>query len=254
MNRTYVSAETAVNMPGIRIAFTQGVPGPWGEAVRAIYDFKKIDYTPVVQHGGGPNEALMAWTGQNSAPCVVINDERPRAHWSEMLVLAEQMAPEPSLIPANQRLRAAMFGICHELCGEGGFGWNARLVQFDILMKQEPQRSLDGMLRKFYSDISLEQARSRIGSIMHWLAAMLQEQNNRQSDYLVGDSLTAADIYWTTFSNMVAPLDKEVCPMPDWYRSMCEQGSAAICISVPPILIEHRERILHRHFTLPMWF
>ena len=38
MSRSYVSVEQAIVLPGLRIAFSRGVPGPWGEAVRAIFD------------------------------------------------------------------------------------------------------------------------------------------------------------------------------------------------------------------------
>ena len=93
MSRGYVSVEQAIAMPGLRIAFSRGVPGPWGEAVRAIYDIKGIDYVAVEQQPGQPNEALQAWTGQSSAPVAMLDDDRPRVNWHEMLVLAEQLAP-----------------------------------------------------------------------------------------------------------------------------------------------------------------
>jgi hypothetical protein len=74
---TYLSVEEAISLPGLRVAFTRGVPGPWGEAVKAILSIKGIPFTPVVQEGGQPNEALVAWTGQSSAPVAVFGDERP---------------------------------------------------------------------------------------------------------------------------------------------------------------------------------
>src|SRR3546814_11935419 len=36
-----------------------------------------------------------------SAPVAMLDDDRPRAHWSEVLILAEQLAAEPRLIPAD---------------------------------------------------------------------------------------------------------------------------------------------------------
>ena len=67
MTRSYVTAAEARSMPGLRIAFSAGMPGPWGEAVRCIFDIKKIDYVPVMQVIGEANEELQAWTGQSSA-------------------------------------------------------------------------------------------------------------------------------------------------------------------------------------------
>src|SRR3546814_14846295 len=54
-------------------------------------------------------------------------DERPRSTWLEQLYLAERIAPEPRLIPADLDDRTLMFGLCNELCSENGFGWNLRL-------------------------------------------------------------------------------------------------------------------------------
>ena len=253
MRREYVSVSEAISMSGVRIAFTRGVPGPWGEAVRAIYDIKGIDYVPVEQQGASANEGLRKWTGQNSAPCVMIDNERPRSRWYEMLMLAETLAPEPRLIPADQAQRAQMFGILHEICGEDGFGWSGRLIQFDILQRQSTL-ALDGMLHKFGSSVSLQHAIDRMISIMRWLAEVLEAQQSAGSRYMVGDSLSAADIYWTTFSNKVAPIDQAICPMPGHYRQMCEIGAAAIGYDVPAILIDHRDYLLDTYFTLPLWF
>ena len=63
----YLSVEEAIDMPGLRLVLTAGVPGPWGEAAKAILAYKQLDYTPVRQEGGGENAALRDWTGQTSA-------------------------------------------------------------------------------------------------------------------------------------------------------------------------------------------
>jgi glutathione S-transferase len=255
MRRNYVSVEEAVSLPGLRIAFTRGVPGPWGEAARALFDIKGIDYTPVVQHGGAPNEALRAWTGQNSAPVAVLNDERPRSLWSEILMLAERLGPEPRLIPADEDERAVMFGLAHEMCGEDGFGWSGRLLTFEVIEKMNAEIPIANMRRKFASDSSSPQrAAARMISVMAMLARRLMQQVASGSSYLVGNDLSAADIYWTTFSNMLAPIAESACPMPGYYRTWCERCADMIGSPVPEILIAHRERILRDHFILPMWF
>lgn len=244
MPREYVCVEDAIPLPGLRIAFTRGVPGPWGQAVKAIFDLKKIEYTPVIQDGGAPNEALRAWTGQNSAPCAMLADERPRVHWSELLLLAERLAPEPSLIPANEDDRTAMFGVAHELCGEDGFGWSARLLTFDVIERSNLGLTMDAMRTKFANGAPLSHAIGRINTIMASLAARIERQNGAGCPYLVGSVLSAADIYWAMFSNMLVPLDTAVCDMPDYYRDWCTSCLDMLGSPVPPALIAHRDRIV----------
>lgn len=254
MQRSYISVEEAVPLRGLRVAFTQGVPVPWGEAAKAFFEIKGVDYQPVAQHGGQPNEALQAWTGQNSAPCAVLDDERPRAHWSEILMLAERLRPEPRLIPLDEDDRAAMFGIAHALCGEDGFGWSARLLMLHVMEQSNAGVPVDHMRRKFSNGEPLDHAARRIASIFDMLARRLERQRARGSDYLVGDALTAADIYWTCFSNVVAAMDEDHCPMPAFYRDWSAACLALVGHPVPDILLEHRERVLRQHFILPMWF
>ncbi|GGD80527.1 hypothetical protein [Croceicoccus mobilis] len=254
MRRDYVSVEEAMALPGLRIAFTRGVPGPWGEAARAFFDIKGIDYWPVIQEGGAPNEALRQWSGQTSAPCAMLDDERPRAHWSEILMLAERLAPEPRLVPDDEDERTAMFGIAHELCGEDGFGWSARLLMLEVMERQLSEVPVAHMKRKFSSGGSLAHSAMRAGAVMEMLARRLERQQAAGSPYIVGDRLSAADIYWTTFSNLVAPMDEADCPMPDFYREWSRGCLELIGIKVPAALIAHRQHMLKTHFVLPMRF
>nr|WP_087574136.1 glutathione binding-like protein [Sphingomonas sp. CDS-1] len=254
MQRDYITVEQAVPLAGLRIAFTQSVPGPWSESAKAFFHIKGIDYQPVIQVGGQPNPELQAWTGQNSAPCAVLDDERPRSHWSEILMLAERMQPEPRLVPQDEDERVTMFGIAHELCGEDGFGWSVRLLMLHIMEQTNAGVPIEHMRRKFSSGAPLDHAASRAGQILDMLARRAEKQRASGSDYLVGDALTAADIYWTCFSNLVASMDEADCPMPQFYRDWAAGCVQLIGRPVPEILIAHRERILRRHFSLPMWF
>jgi glutathione S-transferase len=250
----YLSVEEAVGLPGLRIAFTQGVPGPWSEAARAFFDIKGIDYRPVSQIGGAPNEALKAWTGQSAAPVAVYNDEPPRAHWSELLMLAERLGREPKLIPPDENDRVMMFGLCHELCAEDGFGWNARLLLFDG-MKRRDFPPTARMLAEYSYGAPLKHARERVNAVIALLARQLSAQEAKGREYFVGNALTAADIYWTTFSNMLRPMPEDICPMSDFYRKvMPEICCGALDEPLAESLIRHRDRILGRHFKLPMRF
>ncbi len=254
MPPAYVTVEDAIGLRGLRVAFTQGVPGPWGEAVKAFLAIKAIPFTPVIQVGGAPNEALLQWTGQNSAPVAVLDDERPRTHWSEILMLAERLQPKPRLVPADEDERAIMFGIAHAICGEDGFGWSARLLTFEVIQSMTDAVPMDHMKRKFASGASLDHAGKRCVAIMDMLARRLERQAGEGRSYLVGEALSAADIYWTVFSNMVTPMEADACPMPDYYRAWTTATGEMLGVAVPDILIAHRERMLRDHFKLPMWF
>ena len=122
----YIDIEEARTRSGMRLVLTAGVPGPWGEAAKNIFWVKKIQYVPVRQVPGESEKTLAAWTAQTSAPVAVYEEERPRSSWAEILYLAERLAPTPSLIPSDPTQRIEMFGLCHELCGDTGLGWQRR--------------------------------------------------------------------------------------------------------------------------------
>src|SRR5262249_54788352 len=80
----YVEVARARAMPGLRLALTRGVPGPWGEAAKGIFHAKKISFVRVAQNAGADNDALFAWTGHRNAPIAVYDDEPPRTTWAEI--------------------------------------------------------------------------------------------------------------------------------------------------------------------------
>ncbi len=47
----YLSVEEAIDMPGLRLVLTAGVPGPWGESAKAILAYKGLAFTPVYAAG-----------------------------------------------------------------------------------------------------------------------------------------------------------------------------------------------------------
>ena len=85
----YVPIDRARTMPGLKLVATPGVPNPWTEAARGILHVKRLDHIRVAQHAGEANEALVAWTGINSAPILIHGDTPPRSGWIEILLLAD---------------------------------------------------------------------------------------------------------------------------------------------------------------------
>ena len=146
-----------------------------------------------------------------------------------------------------------MFGIAHELCGEDGFGWSCRLLMLHVMEQSNAGVPVDHMHRKFWSGSPLEHSARRAVSVMDMLSRRLERQKAAGRHYFVGDRLSAADIYWTCFSNLLAPMGEADCPMPQFYRDWSAQSLALIGSPVPDNLIEHREHMLRTWFRLPMW-
>jgi glutathione S-transferase len=258
----YIDIEAAKEMGGLRLVLTQGVPGPWGEAAKGVLHVKQIPYAPVAQQGGGGNEALVAWTGFANAPQALYQNERPRIGWSEILFLAERLAPSPSLIPNDPQERALMFGLLHEIAGEMGFAWTRRLQLFHPLLSlpegKVPAAILDSVgrmaARYDYSAEGAAGADARVEQLLELFSAQLRKQQLRGSAFFIGDALSAADIYWATFAAMVTPLPEEQNPMPAMLRTQYTITSEAILSHADDILLEHRDYIYANYLPLPLTF
>ena len=258
MSAEYVEVEQARSMPGLRLVLSAGVPGPWGEAAKGIFRVKGVPCVRVPQEVGGPNPALQEWTGQNSAPVAVWNEERPRTTWIDTLFLAERIAPDPPLVPADVDERALVFGYSRELCGELGLGWCRRLmILHDILSNPaatQAQRSLAEELgAKYGYDPRVAQtAPRRVAAVLRALADRLARQRTTGSRFFVGDRLSALDIYWAAFAALIRPLPHDLCPMPDWYRTVYTNTDPAIGAEAVPLLMEHRDFVYHAYLELPI--
>ncbi|MGR8950279.1 MAG: hypothetical protein ACU84Q_19720, partial [Gammaproteobacteria bacterium] len=126
----YESFDELKDAAGLRMFLVAGTPSPWGQAAKAMLEYKGIGCRYGAWIPGEPNEELVAWSGIESGPIVVYEDEKPIDSWTDILFLLERIQPTPSLIPENATDRALMFGFSHEICGELGLGWNRRLAMF----------------------------------------------------------------------------------------------------------------------------
>ena len=84
------------------------------------------------------------------------------------------------------------------------------------------------------------------------LATQLKSQHARGARYFIGDSWSALDIYCTAFANLLDPLPKEQCPMPEAWRPGFVAADPVIKSALDPLLLEHRSRIFRAHFRDPM--
>ena len=245
----YVGVEVAIARDGLRMVVVGGVPSPWGEAAKGILHIKGIDWIAVrLAYDSGP---LRQWAGQRSGPVAIYDKEPPRAGWAEILLLAEHLAPAPSLLPADAGERATMFGLAHEICGEGGLGWTRRLRL--IHARAFGDRPSAYLGRKYgYSPAAGEAAAARVGALLRMLAARLDAQQRSGSPYYIGTGLTAVDVYSATFMALFQPLPPEQCPMDAMSRAAFSTRDPETDAALDPILLRHRDMMYACHLELPL--
>lgn len=271
VSREYITIEEAKRRDGLRILLPKiTVPGPWFESCKGIYYVKGLDFvavqgsnpgTPGIAIGmDGTQSQLIEWTGQSSLPVVVWNDELPRSHWIAQLRLAERLQPEPQLIPSKAEDRIRMFGLANELLGENGMVWDYRLTMVTAGINapeaSKEEKGLFGFLgQKYgYSDDAGQQAMVRVCEHLEVMDAQLKSQIARGSKYLIGDSLTALDIYWSCACGLIAPMEEERCPMATGFRAVYGQLDEPSKKALSDELLAHRDYIYDEYLESPIKF
>jgi hypothetical protein len=97
----YRTFREIVDHPGLRIVMVKGVPSPWSQAAKTIFEIKRLEYVAAPWIAGEANAEIVAWGGEASAPIVAWGKEKPVSRWIDILYLAERLAPGPALIPAD---------------------------------------------------------------------------------------------------------------------------------------------------------
>lgn len=251
MSFEYVSVEEAIAKPGLRMVVVGGIPSPWSEAAKGIFAIKKIDWTAT--HLVYDDPSLPKWIGGLSAPAVFHNDDPARTGWAEILLLAERLAPEPSLVPSDASQRALMMGLSHELLGEGGLCWSRRLHAAHAGLSGEGGFSpkVSGYLAKKYGGRTqtADAVQARIVDLLGMFAARL---NASSGDYLLGKTMTAADVHLACSVALFAPLSAEDCPMLPPFRQAYEWLDDVTKSALDPALLKHRDQMYERHLELPL--
>jgi glutathione S-transferase len=254
MTFQYVALDDAMKRGGLRMVVVGQVPSPWGEAAKGILHIKGIDWVAV--RLAYDSEALKEWAGQRSGPVAIYENERPRAGWAEILLLAERLAPAPSLLPSEPADRALVFGIAHEICGEAGLGWSRRLQLVHAGLQNAggfPEPVAKYLGRKYgYSPEAGAASGRRVAELLRMLAARLKAQRAAGSRYYVGDAVTAMDVYSATIAAMFSPLPPDQCAMQHATRAAFETRDAQTEAVLDPILFEHRDMMYATHLELPL--
>lgn len=253
----WLTPEEARTRDGLRLVLTAGVPGPWGEAAKAVFHVKKISHLRVAQEGGGENKALEEWTGERNAPQAVLDAEPPRTAWRDIIDLAERLQPEPPLCPDSDDEREEMFDWIALLASEGGLGWQRRLSLFGPMMalpEDHPGHQLVvGMAERYgYSPEAEDAAPGRAAGVVAKLSERFVAQREAGHEFLHGDRLSALDLYWAAFAALLDPLPHEICPMPEMIRASYVCHDSEILAALHPELLEHRTKIYEDWLEVPL--
>lgn len=250
----YISVEEARKRGGLRMVVVGGVPSPWGEAAKGILHIKGIDWAAV--RLVYDSESLKEWAGRRSGPVAIYDNEQPRAGWAEILLLAERLAPTPSLLPADPAERALVFGLSHEICGEAGLGWSRRLQLIHAGVQNAggfPEQVARYLGKKYgYRPETGLTATARVAALLGMLAARLKSQHERGSRHYLSGSLTAVDVYSATFMALFRPLPHEQCAMSASTRAAFETRDAQTEAALDPILLKHRDMMYAEYLELPL--
>ena len=253
----WVDVEAARAARGVRLVVAGAIASPWSEAAKGMFHAKGIRVLGVRFRRG--DDELRAWTGAHNVPVALFDDEPPRTGWAEILALAERIGGGAPLLPADAAGRARLHGLAHELAGEHGLGWCSRLVMVHGSLSTGGARSFPLPLgqylgRKYgYAPERAGPARARIVEVLQLLDAELARSRAAGHAYLLGERLSALDIYLATFLNPASGLTEADCPaMAPQARAGYAYLTEVVGGEVPAALAAHRALLYANHLPWPI--
>ncbi len=247
----YLTFNELIGKPGLKMVVVQGTPSPWSQAAKAMMEYKGLDFHTTPWMPGAPNDEIVAWGGEASAPVVQWQNEKPINKWNEILFLLERLAPEKPLVPNSAAARAKMVGIANEIMGPLGIGWNRRLQLFQPLIDsgQAPEGVMHMGEKYGYNQADASAAGERLVDALNFLSKTLQASGG---EYFVGNELSAADFYWASMCNIIKHMPYEQCPTAEGFRPLFEQIDPKVEAALSADLLAHRDRMMQAHFVIPM--
>jgi glutathione S-transferase len=253
----FIDLATAREHSGLVLVVSGLVPSPWSEAAKGIAHVKGLNAALV--RGKPRDPELEAWTRSHNVPVAMYQNEPPRTGWAEILMLSERLSNQTQLVPEDPEKRCKLFGLAHEIAGEGGLGWCARLLTIDGSLRSDgargfPLRAAQYLARKYgYAPERVAAARAKVSSVLSVLAAELERSKAAGNPYLLGDALSALDIYWATFSVLMVGASEADCPaMPAELRAIFSYLKEDLGFETPRPLLEHRAFMYSRHLPWPL--
>jgi glutathione S-transferase len=247
----FVDLETA-KTGGVRIVASGLVASPWSEAAKAIFTIASIPF--VVVRGRPRDATFAAWTGANNVPVVFHDDDPPRAVWSQIVALAARIGRPGSVLPDAPDARVKTVGLLHEIAGEDGLGWNARMLMIDASMTSQGARGFVLPVAQYlapkygYAPERIDAARTRAISTLRMLAEELGD-----AQYFGGDRPNALDAYSATFLTPLTAITDADCPaMAPPLRAAFGVAAEQLGPHTPPSLLAHRHQMFERHLPWPI--
>ncbi len=241
----FVDLAAAREHQGLVLVVSAMVPSPWSEAAKCIAFVKGLD--AVCVRARPRDNEVEAWTRAHNVPVALYRDEPPRTGWAEILTLAERLNPIVPLIPSDDEQRLLLFGLGHEIAGEGGLGWCARLLIIDGSLRSDgargfPLRAAKYLARKYgYAPERVDAALAKVRSVLAQLAAALERSRAAGHPYLLGETLSALDVYSAAFMSLLVGVPETDCPtMPAEFRPIFSYLPEELGVEAPRSLIEHR--------------
>ena len=245
----FVELPQAREMTGVRLVVVGAVPSPWSEAAKGLFLLAKVPVVAV--RASRANPEIKAWTGIENAPAVLHDKEPVYSSWAAIVGLAARLAGD-QIVPSEPEARAEAMGLLEMIAGDGGIGWNGRLVMIHHGLTGsggfEPK--LAGYLAKRYgySEQAIATVRERSGAQLDYLARRLGTR-----EYFGGDRPNAVDIYTATFLTPLRPISEADCPaMAPALRSTFATAAEELGPLVPPSLFALRTRMFERHLPWPI--
>jgi glutathione S-transferase len=241
---------------GVRVVIAASIPSPWSQAALGTFDIKGLDYLAVRLRRA--DDEVRRWTGAPNAPVVVVDDEPPRSGWAEILALAERLGGRVSLVPADGDARVRMFGLSHEILGEGGLVWSVRLLLTHLGLETEGERGWPRSVAEYlaprygYAPERVGAARTRALGVLAALDRALAESRARGHEYLLGPDPTALDIHCAVTLAVLAPMPDAECPMPAVVRRAFDTLDDEVRAAASSALRAHRAMMYARHLVLPV--
>jgi glutathione S-transferase len=244
----YVDLETAKTASGARLVTVGGIPSPWSESVKGLLRLSNVPFVAVRLMPG--DKEVREWTRARNAPVLMVDGDPPRTGWAEILELVERIAPAgaKSLVPSAPHDRMRFFGLAHELMGEGGIIWSARLLAVHFGIESDGARGFPTMVAQYlgkkygYTKDRVEPAKARIREGWTLLAEALGDREY----FFFDDRPSALDVYVACALNIFVVPPEDRCAMWPPIRQAFETMRGVV-EDPPAPLLALRDRMYERH-------
>jgi hypothetical protein len=166
------------------------------------------------------------------------------------------MAPEPSLVPSSFDDRVLFYGLAHSLMGQLGLCWQTRLLLIDVSLTTAgrcgfPQPVAAYLARKYgYSPVASGATRATLDVILSAFEQRLRLRSQHHR-YLLGEHLTALDVYMVAALGVLKPNDDELGRLQRRGHHMLVSALGELKLEIPQLLLEYREFVYREHI-LPL--